>query len=239
MPLLVREWIVMSAPRVAIVIPVRFSSGEHAVQTTTQELSNDGVRVRCQRPPALGSEVQLRLYLPGEHGIAEFGAVVRALISGNESGFWADFVRSAPQSRERIARLLRELPGAVGQASTLSNTEQRATVRHAARFVVRFESVEEFVLQYAANISAGGVFIATERAPELEAIISVALELPGTGEAVVARAQVVHLVTPQQAAQTGREAGVGVQFLDADDAFRSALDRSIDSILAQNSERQE
>ncbi len=227
----------MPTPRVALVIPVRFTTGDHAVQTTTQELSSDGVRVRCQRPPALGSEVQLRLYLPGTHGIVEFGAVVRALLSGSECGFWAEFVTSSPLARERLAGLLGAHPAAGARAPTTSAPEQRATVRHAARFIVRFETVEEFVLQYAANISAGGVFIATERAPALDTIISVSLELPGTGEAVVARAQVVHRVTPEQAAETGREAGAGVQFLDAGDEFRSALDRSIDSILALKQER--
>jgi uncharacterized protein (TIGR02266 family) len=111
---------------------------------------------------------------------------------------------------------------------------RRSFPRHRARFIVRFETVQEFVLQYAANLSAGGVFINTDFPPAMESVITVVLELPGASVPVTARAQVVHRVTPEEAAAAQTDAGAGVQFIDADDAFREALERAIEFILADD-----
>jgi len=252
----------MPSPRIAIVLPVRVAFGETVVQTTSQELSAEGVMVRSLQPPAPGTEVQLQLQLPGAPVLVAFTAVVRALAAGKESGFWAEFLAAAPGAGERLSALLAahragpwrtpvplgslyprgllegEPPPAAAQPAPASSDEeaknQRTFPRHRARFVVRFENVEEFVLQYAANISAGGVFVATEFPPAMDAIVTVALELPGQEGALSTRGQVVHRVTPEQAAASGVDAGAGVQFIDADDAFRTGLDRAIDFILTQN-----
>lgn len=113
---------------------------------------------------------------------------------------------------------------------------RRSFPRHRARFLVRFESVQEFVLQYAANISAGGVFISTDFAPPMDSVITVVLELPGSSSPVTARAQVVHRVSPEEAAATQTDAGAGVQFIDADDMFRGGIDRAIEHILQQKAQ---
>ena len=94
--------------------------------------------------------------------------------------------------------------------------------------------MQDFVLQYAANISAGGVFINTDFPPAMDSVITVVLELPGATSPVTARAQVVHRVTTEEAAATQTDAGAGVQFIDADDAFREGIDRAIEFILAEN-----
>ncbi len=267
----------MSSPRVTLVLPVRFSYDVHAIQTTSQELSTEGALVRCLEPPPLGTELKLRFYLPGSQQVAEFTGAVRQIISGAESGFWADFTSSAPDARERLYSLIAAHDGGAwrtpipigafyargagepgsesapglgsgapleGQAAELpadpalsalsSSPNRRSFPRHRARFLVRFESVQEFVLQYAANISAGGVFINTDFPPAMESVITVSLELPGGSAPVTARAQVVHRVTPEQAAATHTDAGAGVQFIDADDAFREGIDRAIEFILSEN-----
>jgi uncharacterized protein (TIGR02266 family) len=108
---------------------------------------------------------------------------------------------------------------------------RRAFPRFRARFAVRFATVQDFVLEYAANISAGGVFVLTDHPPEMNSFITVVMELPGGGDPVTARAQVVHRVTPEQAAKGGQPAGVGVQFVDTDEAFRARLDQAIEAIL--------
>ncbi len=41
----------------------------------------------------------------------------------------------------------------------------------------------------------------------------------------------VHRVTKEEAEQRGTLAGVGVQFVDSDDDFRSRIDAAIDLIL--------
>ena len=63
--------------RTPIVFPIRFATRNLAVQTTTRDLSRDGVFVRCLEPPAAGTEVKLKLYLPGTRAGMETSAVVR------------------------------------------------------------------------------------------------------------------------------------------------------------------
>jgi Tfp pilus assembly protein PilZ len=56
----------------------------------------------------------------------------------------------------------------------------------------------------------------------------VSIELPpgasGERRPIEVQAEVVHRVTPDEAKATGRPAGVGVQFVGADDSFRERLD---------------
>jgi uncharacterized protein (TIGR02266 family) len=91
--------------------------------------------------------------------------------------------------------------------------------------------VQDFVLEYAANISAGGVFVHTEDPPPLKTVVQVEMELPGGADPVPARGMIVHRVTKQEAEQRGTLAGVGVQFVDADDQFRQRIDAAIAHIL--------
>src|SRR5437773_1816241 len=76
---------------------------------------------------------------------------------------------------------------------------RRAFPRYPAKFAVRFATVQDFVLEYAANISAGGVFVHTEDPPPLKTVVRIEMELPGGGQPVPARGVIVHRVTPQEA----------------------------------------
>ena len=223
--------------RTAIVFPIRFAWGGTAVQTTTRELSLSGVLVRCLvTPPPAGTAIRLKLYLPGSPLENEVSAVVRERL---DSGFWAEFVGLATSERSRIDELLRRrarrddaLPiGAVALQPAPVEDSRRTFPRYNARFAVRFATVQDFVLEYAANISAGGVFVVTNDPPEMDAIVRVMMELPGGGPSVEAKAVVVHRVTPAEAKERSTAAGVGVQFVDADDLFRERIDRAIESIL--------
>ena len=225
--------------RASIVFPIRFAVGTQAVQTTTRELSSTGVFVRCLTPPPLDARVRMKLYLPGSPLDADIAGVVRESIAGtHEAGFWADFVDLAPAERARIDELLeRKLraPSAkpIGMVSLQPAIDARTFPRYSARFAVRFANVQDFVLQYAANISAGGVFVETDDPPAMDSVVRVSMELPGGGPPVEAKAVVVHRVTPQQARERQTPAGVGVQFVDADDKFRERIDFAIETILAK------
>ena len=108
---------------------------------------------------------------------------------------------------------------------------RRAFPRYNAKFAVRFATVQDFVLEYAANISAGGVFVHTEVPPPLKTVVRVEMELPGSSQPVAARGVVVHRVLPEDATAKGTIPGMGVQFIDADDRFRDRIDDAIDHIL--------
>jgi len=223
--------------RVPIVFPVRFATRNAAVQTTTRELGRTGVLVRCLEPPPAGTAIEMRLYLPGARSGLETRGVIREVAaSGSEAGFWAEFEGLSEAGAAQIAEVLarrERAPDAVpiGAVAVEPLEDQRAFPRHGARFAVRFATVQDFVLEYAANISAGGVFVCTEAAPPLETVVRIEMELPGSETLVPARGIVVHRVTPEEARARGTSAGMGVQFLDAGDHFRERIDAAIDYIL--------
>jgi len=207
------------------VVPVRFTVGTQVVQATTGALGVDSAFVCCLVPPRQGEHVSMRFYLADDRPV-EVTAKVRSR-TGRESamGFWADFVADK-MDRSRIARAI----GLVEQPGRPN--ERRATPRYAARFAVRFGTVDEFRREYATNISAGGLFIRTEQPPEMDSVVDVALELPG-GQPVEGKAVVVHRVTPQEAAQRKVDPGIGVQFVHGDDRFRERIDQFVATLSAK------
>jgi len=207
------------------VVPVRYALGAQALQATTGALGVDCAFVRCLVPPRPGERITLRFYLAGDHPV-QVAATVR-LRTGRESGtgFWVDFVPDK-MAQSRIARAL----GIVEEPAR--PMDRRATHRYAARFAVRFGSVDDFRREYATNISAGGLFIRTEQPPEMDAVVDVVLELPG-GEPIQGKALVVRRVTPEEARGRQVDPGIGVQFVHGDDRFRERVDQFLASLSAR------
>jgi uncharacterized protein (TIGR02266 family) len=227
--------------RAPIVFPIRFATGDVAVQTTTRALSDRGVLVRCLEPPPAGTALEMKLYLPGSRDALHLAAVVREHArADHEPGFWAEFVDAGEVQRAQIAELLARRERAadakpIGAVALHPHEDpRRAFPRYNVRFAVRFATVQDFVLEYAANISAGGVFVHTENPPPLKTVVQVEMELPGGGDPVPARGMIVHRVTKQDAEQRATLPGVGVQFMDADDEFRRRIDSAITHILETN-----
>ena len=80
---------------------------------------------------------------------------------------------------------------------------------------LRCDTWREFVDTYANDICRGGMFIRSDRAPEVLSNVELRLALPeGTEIAITAR--VVHVVTPEQAEQFRQVAGMGVEFIHTD-----------------------
>ena len=237
----------MKAHRAPVVFPVRFESSGEAVQTTTREVGVEGVFVRSQKSPKEGTVLALRLYLPGSMRPGEVTARVREVRPEPDCGFWAEFVDVRQETLDAIKLLLQRRAraaasgpgtpiGAMNIRSSAAPAQQpieprRAFPRHAARFQVGFSSNQDFVLEYAENISAGGVFVQTEQPIELDSIVTVSLRLPGNEVPVEAKGVIVHRLTKAEAAKVGKHAGIGVQFLDSSDEFREAIDKAIEHIL--------
>jgi type IV pilus assembly protein PilZ len=230
--------------RAPIVFPIRVAAGSSVVQTTTREVSADGVFVCSFRPPKPGTRLSLKLYLPGSPHPEEALADVGESRSAPEGGYWAAFVDPPRSLRDRIASLLERRAraaasgpptpiGAMSIARKSLDDPRRAFPRVEARFGVRFGNVQDFVLEYAANISAGGVFVQTENPPELHSAVTVTMELPDGGSPVEARGLVVHRVSVQDAKARNTPPGAGVQFIDSSDEFRERIDRAIEFILRE------
>ena len=232
---------------VVVVLPIRYAAGLLATQGTTRALTQERVFIRSLARPHEGARLQLRLYLP-------FGAPedLLAIVSARpppegETGFWADFDRPAQSARARIAFLLQpprlpfepgspappiaaETPAPVARLlpppppPISFSSDHRSTTRFEANLRVRFQTVEEVADELAVNVSAGGMFVRTDLPPQLRELVLITIELPGEPEPVQVRGQVVHRVTREEGRMTGRRAGAGIQFIEADDRFREQLD---------------
>ena len=92
--------------RAPIVFPVRVATDTHVVQTTTRKVSVDGVFVCSLRPPKPGTQISLKLYLPGLGQAQDVVAIVREWRSSPDGGYWADFVNVDSHLRDAISGLL-------------------------------------------------------------------------------------------------------------------------------------
>jgi uncharacterized protein (TIGR02266 family) len=189
----------------AIVIPVRFVSQGLAVQSSSRELGSGGIEVRCKRPPKAGARVSMALYLPGGNK-PEIAVGVVGSADAQRGTFWADFLAIDAEARLRIEALVQRAPQDV------------------RRIEVSFLSSREFVLEYAHNLSQGGLFVEMANPPPLSTVLDVAIRLPDGGPVVRERAVVVHRVGAHEA-QQGARLGAGVQFVGSAPELRQRLDR--------------
>ena len=238
----------------AIVFPVRFVAGGHAIETTSRELGREGISVRCLQPPPVGQRVSMALYLPGsarpEVVVGEVSESSPGLQRPVDAGFRVRFLALNPEGRHRIVALLEELErrarppraGAEGLEEQVedafvgegeerrANPAPRLFPRVPVRFRVRYSDPLEFVTEFADNISRGGLFIETLDPPEMGRSVSVVLHLPDGGQPISAAALVVHRVTMEEASRDGRTPGCGVQFLDTSDGFHERIDGYLEKL---------
>jgi uncharacterized protein (TIGR02266 family) len=91
-------------------------------------------------------------------------------------------------------------------------------------------STPEIQPEFAGNISAGGMFLRTERKLAVGSLMSVALEIPDGDRPAPLQGKVVHVVAPAQVRPGGSGAGAGIQFIASDDPARSRVNRYIESL---------
>lgn len=64
---------------------------------------------------------------------------------------------------------------------------------------------------FALNIGRRGLFVRTEQILDQGALVEVRVHLPGVGDAIPIRAEVVHRMTREQAREVGAEPGIGAR----------------------------
>lgn len=100
----------------------------------------------------------------------------------------------------------------------------RRAERHRVALTVRYGTARDFVVDYAENLSAGGLFVRGSQPFERDELVDIMLELPGYGEFEV-RARAAHSITPELAAQLGRSSGTGFSIIEGPTGFFDALHR--------------
>ena len=224
----------MGAPE-PTVLPVRFTIGTVAVQASSRALTLEGIFIRSLSPPQSGTRVGVRIYF-ADNTAEEFACTVdhRSPPLG-ENGFWARFVSLTAQARERIRAVLaaaaarpRAAPpqtrAGLAAVPAAPARDPRTLPRFPIRLRTRVGTALGPRLEFSVNLSASGMFLASETPPALREVVALSFDVPGESAPLECKAEVMHLVRPAQANKDW-PAGYGVQFIQADDRFRERLDR--------------
>ena len=204
--------------RKGMAFPVRFVAAGQTVQTTSRDLDEQSVFVRCVLSPVRGEKVVLRLYLTG------MTDSVQAEVEEVEvDGFRARFMSLTEDARHHIRTAMLAGPAA-GRSASPEN--RRLLPRFQDRFQVTLWIGERKTRHEALNLSASGVFIETEMPPPLNQVVRVTLELPDGKPPAEVQGIVLHRLLPGSA----QPSGAGVQFTGADDAFRARLDAYLEGL---------
>ena len=94
--------------------------------------------------------------------------------------------------------------------------------RYRVHLSVRYGNAMDFVMEYAENLSKGGLFISGAKNLRLRQQVDVELELPGFGKYQVT-AEVAHVLDPKLAAVCGRKPGAGLEIKKSPPGFAEAL----------------
>ncbi len=98
--------------------------------------------------------------------------------------------------------------------------ERRRTARAPLVVRVEYASVDALFSEFTRNINEGGMFIATEQPPELDATVTMQFSLPGSEQPI----KVGGRVTRVSDGRGEEPRGIGVEFDALDDESRSRID---------------
>lgn len=85
-------------------------------------------------------------------------------------------------------------------------------------------TVEEFIEQYAADISRGGIFIKTPKPPPNGTLLKIEIQLKDATPVISA---VGRVVWRREQPEGGQAAGMGIKFVKVDDSSQSVIDRIV------------
>jgi type IV pilus assembly protein PilZ len=111
-------------------------------------------------------------------------------------------------------------------------TDRRQNSRHAIELSVEYKRLNTFFADYTRNISKGGTFIRTERPLDIATEFVFALTIRGLAEPLRLRGRVKWIVTAADATPSS-PAGMGIEFMYADEAERRATEAIVEKLMAE------
>jgi type IV pilus assembly protein PilZ len=114
----------------------------------------------------------------------------------------------------------------------MSNSEQRASPRHAVQLRVDYKRMNTFFADYAKNISKGGTFIRTSKPLDVGTEFVFVLSIPEQVDHLQLSGEVIWIVDETQASED-RPAGMGIRFRFSDDAERRELERFVEQLMSE------
>lgn len=127
-----------------------------------------------------------------------------------------------PEELERWMRLKRFLSRRFSPNLSDERADQRRSVRIPTRLTVTFRDEQQLRSSLMMNLSRGGLFVATERPPEIGSTLELRIDVAETGERIEVPAEVVSLDLGPDSARSRR--GMGLCFRPTSEAMRRKLD---------------
>jgi type IV pilus assembly protein PilZ len=110
----------------------------------------------------------------------------------------------------------------------------RQSQRAPVRLRIDYERMNAFFADYTRNISKGGTFIKTSRPLEVGSRCQFSLSLPALPVPLLLEGEVIWILTPEDAQQSGAEPGMGIRFVFADEAGRREFEGMIERIMEES-----
>jgi type IV pilus assembly protein PilZ len=110
-------------------------------------------------------------------------------------------------------------------------SERREDERAPITLKVDYKRMNSFFADYTKNISKGGTFIRTTKPLELGTSFVFVLNLPEDKKLELSG--VVKWIVTESEATEGEPAGMGIQFVFADDAQRAAVDSYVSDLMRE------
>jgi uncharacterized protein (TIGR02266 family) len=107
-------------------------------------------------------------------------------------------------------------------APSISGAALRRNRRFGVELDVAFDNFTSHAVQRSTNISKAGIFVQSDLSLPLHTNLNLKVTLP-SGEQLTTTAEVIHIVTPDQAAGRAYPAGLGLRFLHSNSEFRRRL----------------
>lgn len=113
----------------------------------------------------------------------------------------------------------------------MSDSDRRYNQRQAIELSVEYKRMNTFFADYTRNISKGGTFIRTDRPLDVATEFVFALTIRGLAEPLRLRGRVKWIVKVADATPQS-PAGMGIEFMYADDAERRATEAIVEKLMA-------
>ncbi len=111
--------------------------------------------------------------------------------------------------------------------------ERRGGPRATIELSVEYKRLNSFFADYTRNISRGGTFIRTDRPLSPGTELSFALAIRGLPEPLRLAGRVAWVVLPADQTEA-RPAGMGIEFVYADDAERARVEAIVEKLLVDS-----
>jgi uncharacterized protein (TIGR02266 family) len=97
----------------------------------------------------------------------------------------------------------------------------------------RFDTLDDFLAEYSADISSGGMFIKTDQMRKVGSLVYLQFYLRDGHKLIEGLGKVVRTITKQEAASGDKTPGLGIEFVNFDEESKKLVEQIVGHNLAR------